>query len=676
MSTITKLVDFLQSLALYPALSLALLTIGLASYFTYLRYYKKTIHLNLFLISLMLLLKEGFTFLVYVIDLFPGGERIGWLEPGLLFVTTFATLGISSFLLLIFGFKKETILFAIANAALFLVFLFLYLFQRNNIGPNVIHLLLRFHTVALIIIPLVLISLLEMIEKPELDLVILNKTTVNLFFGFSLLSILLTWPNAADTSFLNVLNKLSTPLSLFAVIALIVFIQAMLDNEKIYLEDRISDAEREKEIFISLTHEIGSKIVAASAETEVLAIINDAAKKTTNSECAILWMKNEDGSFQTATRTGNYPPIFEVKAYILERNDRIEKKVLSDKFKEGESYPGYVVKNKRPLYLKNLMSRPHPKVMQTMQGLYDIHSLITVPVFLEGQVIGVLSVINKEGSNPNFTEPDVSMMETLADQISLAHSQFDLHLKNKEKLKSDNQVAIAADIQKGLFPQSFDINQNIDFHGYSYAAKGVGGDFYFYTKFSETKFGFVMSDVAGKGVPASLIMVMIRSVFVVSAKPDRLPSEVVSRLNNAIAGGIAQDRYATFLYYIYDAEKKEVCLCNAANQPLLIYRAKDQTFEEHDTDGMPLGIIAETPYNDKTISVSPGDILVLYTDGISEAMNKQRFQYGLDRMKECIQRNADKTTKEITETLYAEIKVFVDSAPQHDDETLFIQKIL
>ena len=442
-------------------------------------------------------------------------------------------------------------------------------------------------------------------------------------------------------------------------------------------ENRVANAVREKIIFSKLTHRIGKELITTDDSQKILELINSSTAQTTQASASAIWILDEkDKKYKTVAIYGNYPPLFKCKPYTLEKMERILKKLQFDKFGPGETYAGYVARTKNPLFLNDLSAKPSEHVEQTASGIIDIENLVTVPVILEKECIAVMSVINKTTAIRSFSTSDLSMMNTLANQAAFAVNQIQLHKKSLIKKMEERDIHIAADIQQDLLPKSYATSAFFDFHGFSYSAKGVGGDFYSYQKFSDKSYGMVMSDVAGKGVPAALVMVMLRSIFAVLAKENKPPNEIIRVINATITGGVTQDRYATFFYYVFDADKMEIMYSNAANQPLLLYRKEEDSFEELDASGMPLGIMENSEYEIKSSKVSKGDILVLYTDGITEAMDSNRFQFELSRLKDHVRRNAEKKAKEISQEVYKAVSKFSGDAPQHDDQTLFISKIL
>ena len=646
-------------------LSIFLLSLSSYSWFLYL----VTKNRNMLLISIVNivhLVKSVAIFSLFGMDIIPNGERVAYFEWGVLSIDVVINIVSSAFLIKIFKFNTEAKYSLIILGVLYLTIIGIFskhnLFQSSN-----------FHWVPFVLsclsygLVIVKVFPLNYIETPDIRLIVLDKFLVVLF-------ILASLGATIDYAFFKN-YYLGNYLVLFSYISLFSFTISLVDLIKLDYEDKISDVEEEKKIFSTLTHYIGKELIETDDVVKIIKLINQAASQTTQSLSSIVWMLDDD-RYKCVAMHGNYPPLFKCKPYILERSDRITKKVWTDKFKPGETYAGYVAEVKRAIFLTNLILEPNELIEQTTNGLLDIDEIITVPIILEKKCIGVLSVVNKDVFNGSFTSADLSMLKTLADQVAIAYSQFKLQKENLDKRINERDLSIAEEIQSDLLPGKFLVSKSIDFYGFSFAAKGVGGDYFDFIKYSDQKFGFIISDVAGKGIPASLVMVMIRSVFKVTANETKDPHEVVEIINNTISLDVAEGRYATFFYYMLDIKKQEIVYSNAANQPLLIYRAKTGDFEELDSEGTPLGIMLGAKYEQKTSKISTGDILVLYTDGITEAMNTKRYQYGMERLQELIKVNRAKKAEEICKLVHADINKFVGEAPQHDDQTLFISKIL
>ncbi|MCF6334564.1 MAG: serine/threonine-protein phosphatase [Spirochaetales bacterium] len=184
----------------------------------------------------------------------------------------------------------------------------------------------------------------------------------------------------------------------------------------------------------------------------------------------------------------------------------------------------------------------------------------------------------------------------------------------------------------------------------------------------------VICDVVGKGVPASLLMIMIRTIIRLAASPRRSAAQILTILNRAIIGRTEADQFATMSFIIYDESSREIAYANAAHAPLLHYQSKTRKFVEIDTPGLPIGIESSEKYVQKTITLEDGDLLAMYTDGITEARNisnKEYSQYSLQRV---LKIDARLSPEKIISSVRSDLESFVGDSRQHDDQTLLVMK--
>lgn len=268
-------------------------------------------------------------------------------------------------------------------------------------------------------------------------------------------------------------------------------------------------------------------------------------------------------------------------------------------------------------------------------------------------------------------------LKFLADEFNnmtekLNHAQKSLI----EKERFEEQLEIARKIQENLLPKKFPALEEIEISSYYNAAKTVGGDYYdiVYQK-DNNKISAIIADVSGKGVPAALIMVMIRTVLHSTLNFIKSANEVIQNINTGITGKLTGDRFATIFYFDYDLNTGRIEYSNAAHSPLIIYKNKLKRILEFDTEGVPIGIEETSQFGVNTTYVDEGDILITFTDGITEAMNKNNEMFHLKRLKEIIKQNHTLSADELKNKIIKEITDFVGNAPQHDDMTLVVFKI-
>ncbi len=439
-------------------------------------------------------------------------------------------------------------------------------------------------------------------------------------------------------------------------------------------DEQIMALERERELIIELMREISDTLTEALDMDLVLERIVKAAVRGTNARAGAILLKDKfSDTLSVKFVEGLFPPLRPIKVV----GSAVKEKTLVDLFKAekikiGEGLFGQVAATGEPLFIRNALE--DERVIQPARDIIEIKSLIVVPLKTGSDIFGVMAVINRQDRD-SFYDTDLGVLSTMGDQAAITIRQFQMYQEILEKKQAEKELSVASEIQMSLLPRKFPQTDKFDMYAFSIPAKGVGGDYYDYIEFSENKLAITMADVSGKGVPAALIMVMIRSILRTVASLDREARDVMTMVNNSLSGDIVEDRYATMYYFVFDADKGIVNYSNAGHGPLLIYRASKDVFEEMDVGGIPVGIMPGVEYEQGYTSLESGDIAVLYTDGITEAMNHAHELFGLERLKEVLRQNKELSAKELADKVLEEVNKFVAGAPQHDDETLLVVKM-
>ncbi|RKX68971.1 MAG: protein serine phosphatase, partial [Spirochaetes bacterium] len=240
--------------------------------------------------------------------------------------------------------------------------------------------------------------------------------------------------------------------------------------------------------------------------------------------------------------------------------------------------------------------------------------------------------------------------------------------------KINREIEVAADIQKTLLPERLPSLNNAEVAAFSDAAKGVSGDYYDVFDLGGGKTAIIICDVSGKGVPASLLMIMIRTIIRSISSPEKRSDRIMGELNRAVTGRMGADRFATISIIILDAEKGSISYSNGAHHPLYILRGETGKYRMFDTDGLPLGIDINASFGHKRIRVRTNDYLVLFTDGLPEARNTAGEELGTDRLLKFIARHAGQNPVELTRRVKDYIEDFT-SGTKHDDQTFVTLKV-
>ena len=244
----------------------------------------------------------------------------------------------------------------------------------------------------------------------------------------------------------------------------------------------------------------------------------------------------------------------------------------------------------------------------------------------------------------------------------------------QERLQKEMQVA--QEIQQSLLPRCVPDAQGFEIGTMYRAAKEVGGDYYDFVWVDDDTLGIVVADVSGKGVPGSLVMTMIRTALRMEARGNKCARDVVARLNSFVTEDMKKGMFVTIFYVILDSRHRVISFASAGHNPMILYRGDSDETYFLNPKGFPVGIdladrtLFEKTMDSETIKLKQSDMLVIYTDGITEAMNKDKEQFGEERLLRAIKKHGGLSPQEFAATLTEEIAAFTGGEPQNDDITL------
>jgi len=207
-------------------------------------------------------------------------------------------------------------------------------------------------------------------------------------------------------------------------------------------------------------------------------------------------------------------------------------------------------------------------------------------------------------------------------------------------------------------------------------ARQMSGDYYGYIRIDETQWGVAIADVAGKGVPASLVMAMCRSTLRCMTLENACASDVLHRVNRLLYPDIKEDMFISMAYVVLDDASNTATLCRAGHDSPLLYSARTQTVQKLNPPGMALGIDAGDVFDritgEFTVTLEPNDCLILYTDGVTEALDSKGMEFGFKRMIQSIQASAHEGAAGIKKRLTDDLLNFIGTYPQNDDITVIV----
>lgn len=239
----------------------------------------------------------------------------------------------------------------------------------------------------------------------------------------------------------------------------------------------------------------------------------------------------------------------------------------------------------------------------------------------------------------------------------------------QERLKYE--LDIATSIQNSLIPQKIPSIKGISISAYYKSAKEVGGDYYDFFKLDNNRLGFIIADVSGKGVPGAMVMVMVRSILRSQVYANKTAFHTLVNTNKLIYNDIREGMFVTAFYGIIDASQLLLQFVNAGHNPLIILRAGTDRCETFTEPGIPLGIqspeVFEQALRGKFLKLQKGDLIIQYTDGITEARNSNKDEYGLKRLTEIVIKNRQVRSDILIKEIIKDVKIFCGDTPQHDD---------
>jgi phosphoserine phosphatase RsbU/P len=310
--------------------------------------------------------------------------------------------------------------------------------------------------------------------------------------------------------------------------------------------------------------------------------------------------------------------------------------------------------------------------------LATLRSELLLPLAVRDKLLGFISLGPKRSEEP-YTGSDVRLLKSVAAQTGLALENADLmqtiadEVAHRERL--NREVEIAREVQERLFPQKLPPIRGLDYAGHCRPALGVGGDYYDFLALPHGQLGIAIGDVSGKGIAAALMMASLQASL--RSEATRAPENLaaaVGNINRLVYEASSSNRYATFFYGQYSPTEGRFDYVNAGhNAPMLFHRSSsDDTLVRLEPGGTVVGLLEDAVYVQGSVRLRPGDILVAYTDGISEAMNVDDEEWGEERLVEAIQTGRGDSAQELLEHLFEAATLFAGAAPQHDDMTLVV----
>ncbi len=305
-------------------------------------------------------------------------------------------------------------------------------------------------------------------------------------------------------------------------------------------------------------------------------------------------------------------------------------------------------------------------------------SAMVLPLQVKNDKIGEITLLKEV--DDGFNREMINIINTFVNQASISIENYRLLQEALKNERYQEELKIASNVQKNLLPGALINNHCFDISAFSYTADEVGGDYYDIFKINDHRYALIIGDVSGKGTSAAFHMSQVKGIFMSLTQLDLDPVTFLVYANNAISSSLDSASFVTASFFIIDTYKQKIEYSRAGHCPTGYYFSKENNFKFLTGEGMGLGIIRNIRFSNyveqEEIKYSPGDIMLLFTDGITEAINGNKAQYGYDRLKEIVLGNAHSSPNLIQKAIVDDLYNFCGNDSLNDDYTLMTIKFI
>ncbi len=396
--------------------------------------------------------------------------------------------------------------------------------------------------------------------------------------------------------------------------------------------------------------EVGQKILSSFDIKQILDFILQTLRKVTHYDAAAIFLFDEhSGELKNISYDGYRPEVIE-----------------NLHLKVGEGSIGWVVQNKTLDVIDDVRKSDHYYCLRE-----ETRSQCAIPLIFDEKVLGVIGLESDRLSY--FNKQLVEMLQLFSQMAAIAihnANQFKVQL---EKQALEHELINASQIQKALLVQRFPRIKGLSITAVNIPSKIVSGDLYDVIKYDDTTVGLAIGDVSGKGAPAAITMALVLAGLRSQRQFFMTTCDLVYRLNNLLYESSLEGNYVSFFYALISTQKNRVIFTNAGHNPPIIVR-KDGQVERMKDGGIVLGFQSDINFKQKEFEFNAGDIILMYTDGITEAMNEQEEEFGEARLIELLKKNRHLSVYELRQKIIQEVQQFSHREEHEDDMTLVLCK--
>ena len=442
------------------------------------------------------------------------------------------------------------------------------------------------------------------------------------------------------------------------------------------LEHSHEEIQVEETLVFDFLHGLGEAFSDTIRPNELHRLIVEGATRILDAHGGALYVTDRTGGKLTPAFISNgCPPLVDVPPDILQQAAAtpiaLESYLRLRSIVPGEGLIGRVWQTGQSVCFSELSQVP--ELAKLRDSAFGTASVMAASLSYGKQDLGVLAIANGPMGAP-FSQGDFIVFKSIAEQSGFALYNAIIYSMANEKKRLDHDLEIARDIQRILLPAEAPAINGFQISGINVPARQVSGDYFDYIRVDDERLGIAIADVSGKGIPASLIMAICRSVLRAEAARNPSPADVLRKVNRQLYPDIKEDMFISMAYLILDHERNGITLARGGHDAPLLYKQQSQSVTPVKSPGMVLGIDSGNVFdritNDFAVPLERDDCLILYTDGVTEALNTEGDEFGLERTTESVRASASNGAQAIVRRVIDDVRNFAGSQPQNDDITL------
>lgn len=444
--------------------------------------------------------------------------------------------------------------------------------------------------------------------------------------------------------------------------------------------DELDRLHEERQVIIDFLHRSADDIGSGANREKIYKRTVRATALSCGAMSACVYEKTADGKLVAKACEGLFPP--QTKKIGRRKNGELRAKYIEDALmvetiEPNEGILGEVAASGRGVLIKDALK--DPRIIKHDDESLKIRSFMAVPLIFRGQLSGVLAVANPI-SGRAFTDTEFSLAKSLGEQCALAlqNAEAVSALLMRNKLEFD--LRLASSIQRYLLPENLPQTESLEFAVKYLPQQLIGGDFYDFFKLPHGKIGVVIGDVSGKGIPAAILMALCQTKLRYIAMSGKSPAQTLCLLNSEMVHAMRSDMFITIIYLVIDPKSGEARFARAGHEPPLLARAdSDEAAQPLKSSGMALGMVSEELFDevmeDASFKINSGDVLVLYTDGLTEAANPEGGEFTAKKLAQTISTLRSRNANDLNDEIIKSVEAFMGPGNKYgDDLTLLTVK--